>query len=388
VRAVLFIAAYQIIWMDRIPVFAAVDRAVNLARRLVGGKAHAMVNAVLRRLTDSIAERRAHWPGHDAAHLRVSWHDTCRFKCPVLPPVEVESLATHVAAATGERRARYEQLVRRHGAEAAESIAWASQTVPATVLQRNSLRCTPDEFQTALQAAHGNNVTFAGDAAYLPAATPVISSSAFRDGLVFVQDRTACAAALAVGAQAGERVLDLCAAPGGKSAVMAMRMGNVGELVACDTADKRLALVRDNSTRLGLSCIRTRLVESAADNPLDEPPFDAALVDVPCSNTGVIARRPEARLGLTNAKVRSLVELQGKLLRKAAAAVRPGGRLVYSTCSIEPEENDEVVAAFLDSEPRWRLDTAITTLPTWGPHPSDWCDGGYAARLVSSPDAS
>ena len=139
----------------------------------------------------------------------------------------------------------------------------------------------------------------------------------------------------------------------------------------------------DNIARLGLTCVRVNLTSArAARGPVEPELFDAALVDVPCSNTGVIARRPEARLGLAPEKLKSLVRVQKGLIRKAARSVRPGGRLVYSTCSLEPEENESVVGGFLTGHSDWRLDVQQTTLPAWGPRCADWCDGGFAARLV------
>jgi 16S rRNA (cytosine967-C5)-methyltransferase len=293
-------------------------------------------------------------------------------------------LRGYLAATAAERPDRYAGLVARYGPERAEAVAWASQAVPATALQRHTLRIRAEAFERSLRAVFADSVEFAEDAAFLPASVPVLETLPFAEGLAFVQDPTAHAAALAVGAQPGERVLDLCAAPGGKSVVLALQMHDQGEIVACDRDPQRLVRVDENVRRLGLSCIRTRPLTSLADLAGEKDPFDGALVDTPCSNTGVIARRPEARLGLTQRKLRSLVQAQGELLRAAASRVRPGGRLVYSTCSLEPEENEQVVAAFLDESPAWELDVQQTTLPAWGPRLSDWRDGGFLARLRRS----
>jgi len=382
-RAILDTAVYQIVWLDRVPVFAAVDEAVALARRLVGGRAPGMTNAVLRRVAGAVRQRRVPWQRLDPTQVRVSWDQACRFGVAVLPEPKEGNEVAHFASATGERLQRYAELVRRYGPEQAESVAWASQATPAVVLQRNALRVPCDEFARLLHDAFGSCVELAGDAAFLPPTIPVVETAVFRDGLVFIQDSTANAAARAVSAQQGERILDLCAAPGGKSLALALDMQDHGEVVACDNAPERLARVRENVERLRLSCVHTRLL--GPDTPGLDPEtdsFDAALVDVPCSNTGVIARRPEARLGLTPPKLRSLVSVQRQLLRQAAHCVRPGGRLVYSTCSLEPAENEEIVADFLAEDPAWHLDRQETILPAWGPRPSDWRDGGYFARLV------
>ena len=385
-RAILYTAAYQVIWMDRVPVFAAVDQAVGLARRLGRGRAGGMVNAILRRLSGAIAERRVGWTRLDPTQVRVSWEQACQFRTAVLPPVgAVATEAVHIAAATGERVERYEALIARYGAPVAEEVAWALQAVPVLVLQRNGLRATREAFEQQLRQVSGEAVEFAGEAAFMSAGAAVVDAPVFQDGLVYVQDGTAHAAAQAVGAQPGERILDLCAAPGGKSLALAVGMGDRGLVLACDVTQPRLGQVDANVARLGLASVQTRLVdqERAEWGRLDEA-FDAALVDVPCSNSGVIARRPEARLGLAQAKLRSLVAVQQRLLASAAEWVRPGGRLVFSTCSIEPEENGEVVAAFLAAHPEWRRDAEQTTLPAWGGRLSAWRDGGYWARLVRS----
>jgi 16S rRNA C967 or C1407 C5-methylase (RsmB/RsmF family) len=477
-RALLWTAAYQIIWMDRIPLFAAVDQTVELAHATLGRRAAGMVNAVLRRLTGRVAERGTPWRRLAPDQVRVGWSRACAFSQPVLPAAESEhDLPVHLAAASGERRTRFRALVDRFGLKLAEAVAWASSAKPVLVLQRNPLRIDAAGLAAAAAAQWGPQVELSEGALFATNATGVLESRLFTQGQIYVQDQTAHRAATLLEPRAGERILDLCAAPGGKSIALACEMGDRGEIVACDSSAERLRQVCENIERLGLSSIHTHLLAagnagkpsegkrlyqypshqagghgtpSRADPVLGEPgsgpslgatgsdpslgvtgsdvslgatgsdaslgatgsvtrseasksaarravqearhareadrevlerPFDAALVDVPCSNSGVIARRPEARLRLTRSKIAALVRVQAELLRRAAAAVRPGGRLVYSTCSIEPEENERVVSAFLAERTDWTLEHEEIALPNWGPRPSDWRDGGYAALL-------
>ncbi len=381
-RAILATAAYQIIWMSRIPVFAAVDQAVTLARRQVPGRASGMVNAILRRLSGAVLERSTTWQRLNPHHIRVGWDRACTFHTAILPPPQDDDAhSAHLAAATGQHLDQYRALVARHGPVAAEAISWASQAVPVTVLQRNPLRATPDAFAHCFQPDSDTAAEFTPVAAFLPASAPVMDSPAFAGGLVYVQDTTAHRAALAVGVLPGERILDLCAAPGGKSLALAIAANDRATIIACDPDADRLGRVDANVARLGLASIRTRhLPDPEALGTL--PRFDAILVDAPCSNTGVIAKRPEARLGFTPPKLAALVQTQHALLNRAAICATPGGRIVYSTCSIEPAENEQLVAAFLAAHPAWRLDAEETTLPAWGPRLSDWRDGGYFARLT------
>jgi 16S rRNA (cytosine967-C5)-methyltransferase len=173
----------------------------------------------------------------------------------------------------------------------------------------------------------------------------------------------------------GSRVLDLCAAPGGKTTHLAESMQDRGRVVACDVDERRLQTVGLLARRLGLTIVETCRLRPGPDEELPPGPFDAVLADVPCSNTGVLGRRPEARWRLRPEDLAELVALQARLLRLAAGAVRPGGVLVYSTCSIEPEENRDLVRAVLPALPDFRPEAEEELVPG---RPAD---GGYWARL-------
>jgi len=390
-KAILYSGAYQVIWMDRMPPFAAVHEAVSLTHRVVGARSAGMVNAVLRRLTEHIAQRRTTWQHYDASLVRVSWDSACAFALAVLPEASAQRDAwlRHIAAAAAERTPRLATLVSRFGKRSAERIAWASQATPALVVQRNALRIGVEALARRVRELFGDAASVTNDGIFLPSGAAVLDTSLFRDGLVYVQDSGARNAARCLEVQPGERVLDLCAAPGGKTAALAIDMRDRGEVVACDISANRLQLVDQNVTRLGITCVQSWLLprddwRRPSDLPEDSPlrePFDAVLVDVPCSNSGVIARRPEARFRLGRAYLQSLVPLQRRLLQQAAACVRPGGRLVYSTCSIEPAENEDIVADFVSIMSGWSVEHQQLTLPNWGPTPEEWRDGGFVARL-------
>jgi len=206
-----------------------------------------------------------------------------------------------------------------------------------------------------------------------PAALP-----GFGEGLFTVQDETAMSAVTLLDPQPGQNVLDLCAAPGTKSTHLAECMNNNGSLVAADSDAVRLERVPQNARRLGLDIISTVTVRDDLSD-LPQGPFDAILVDAVCSNTGVLAKRPEVRTRLRRGDVEELAGLQLKLLIAAAARLVPGGRLVYSTCSIEPEENSGVIARFLESTPGFQVKETREFFPG---EPSD---GGFQTLLIRNP---
>jgi 16S rRNA (cytosine967-C5)-methyltransferase len=192
-----------------------------------------------------------------------------------------------------------------------------------------------------------------------------------------------------LGAQPGETVLDLCAAPGGKTTFIAQLINNQGKIIASDLDPKRLRLVKDNCERLGVTCVESRssrgneaqtktgqsLLTSAATNER----FDRILVDAPCSNTGVLRRRVDLRWRIQAAEIERLRATQLELLKQAATKLKPGGVLVYSTCSLEPEENSEVVKEFLATPTHFTLEAERQLLPF-----ADGVDGAYVAKLKRS----
>lgn len=380
-RAVLAAAAYQLIWLDRVPEFAAVDEAVTLARRFCGGGAGRMANAVLRKLSSAIETRRTEWTPLSTSQIRVNWMQACSFRVPVLPEADDGPHVAHLAAVTGERPRRLQQLVDMFGDAAAAGISWASQAIPPVVLHPNSLRLNKEDAAARLRAAFGAEVVHDADGrGFMFGQGALANMSLIEDGSFFVQDVTANECAAAIPLAPGMRVLDLCAAPGGKSVALGLALRDQGEIIACDTDQRRIGWVGENARRMGLHCVRSTLIRP--DDSLESfGDFDVALVDAPCSNSGVIARRPEARLGLTDDKLASLNELQMRLLEKAALRIRRDGALVYSTCSIEPRENAELVRTFLAENAGWQLGLERLTLPRWTENPADWRDGGFVAVL-------
>ena len=199
----------------------------------------------------------------------------------------------------------------------------------------------------------------------------------FPDGFWSVQDESAMQAAILLQPQPGERILDMCAAPGGKTCHLAELSDDQAQITACDVSEERLQRIRYNARRLQLNSVTTILVaRDGQDFPAG--PFDAILVDVPCSNTGVLWRRPEARWRFHEHELLYLVPLQTRLLIQACERLRPGGRIVYSTCSVEPEENRGVVDAVLQAFPEFVLAQDQQFLPG---QPSD---GAYQALIVNT----
>ena len=243
------------------------------------------------------------------------------------------------------------------------------------------MRCNPLRIERARllaalrEAGHSAEAGEHLQAVRLHESGPIRDLPGYADGWFSVQDESAMHVAAALAPEPGEVVLDLCAAPGGKTTHLAELMRDTGRIVACDVDERRLQTVSTLAQRLGLTIIETCCLadEHGADVP--SGPFDRALVDVPCSKTGVLGKRPEARWRLRPDDLRHLVSLQVRLLRLAIQRVRPGGAIVYSTCSIEPEENRHVVETVVREAPDITLETAQESVPG---RPAD---GGFWARL-------
>ncbi|MCB9914468.1 MAG: hypothetical protein H6828_04890 [Planctomycetes bacterium] len=361
----------QMFFLGGVPTRAAVSEQVRAAADSLGLSKGRYVNAVLRTAQRASRKGCADDPRRDLVDAEVSFDEPV-FVDPAEHPLVwfEEALSMPAAIAKG--------WIKRYGREEAERMAREALRDPRLSLRVT--RGTRDELAQELAAldlevaagVHPAILTL--PPGHLEA---VLASDAFREGRLTVQGEAALRAAELCRAAPGERWLDLCAAPGGKTAVLA---GAGAEVTACDVGEQKLERLRETCARLGvLERVTTVLLAEGDDAPAG--PFDGVLLDVPCSNTGVLARRPEARWRYGKQARASLEAAQAELLERGAARVRPGGALVWSTCSLEPAENRQRVRAFLEAHPEWTLEAEHEILPR-SSEPAGPVDGGYAARLV------
>lgn len=358
---------YQIFWLDRIPDHAAVHETVALARQRGYGRQAGFINAVLRSYLraaattrDRLAELKIRNPavglshpqwlvtrwekqfGADATRRLLELHNT-----PPRSYARINSLNFGRVRATAGRPADIATI--------ADFLAlWREENVQYRFFTRDWT---------------GENLVFE-----LQAHPPLPTLGSFQQGWFYIQDPSTLLAVRELEPQPGETVLDLCAAPGGKTTYVAQLMNNTGRIVAADAVPARLKLVAENCRRLGITCCVASSPEEALAGP--SPVYDRILVDAPCSNTGVLRRRVDLRWRVRAAEISRLSHQQKTLLRQAATHLKSGGLLVYSTCSLEPEENTQVVRHFLTTHPEFKLERERQLLPF-----ADGTDGAYVARL-------
>jgi 16S rRNA (cytosine967-C5)-methyltransferase len=356
VRMLLRLGLYQMLWLDRIPDHAAIFETVESARRLGFQNQCGFLNGVLRsaqRERDALATQLEKLKTDDPA---LGWShpallvDRWRRR---LPPdalrnlLEWDNTPAHVFARCNELRTDPGSLLAR----------WREENV---------------RYDFGRWDWIGENQCFE-----IRSERPIAQLDSFLTGGFYIQDPGTFLAPSRVGARPGETVLDLCAAPGGKTAMLAQAMQNKGTLVAHDDSAERLDLLRENARRLGLDCLviepdRARLERHA--------PFDRILIDAPCSNTGVLRRRVDARWRFSENELGALRTTQQSLLDAAARWLKPGGTLVYSTCSLESEENEQAVEEFLRRHPRF----SVGSVRALTPH-TDGVDGAFVAAMTFQP---
>jgi 16S rRNA (cytosine967-C5)-methyltransferase len=366
------LGAFQLTLLRNIPAHAALNETVELAARFGRPGAKGFLNGVLRNVARLVTDDWADAPVADALPVEAGQYR--RLTRPVLPDPATNPVE-YLAAGFGLPLWLAARWAGRYPPDECFRLGfWFAGPAPLT-LRVNPLRTDRDAFLAACAAA--------GVAAELgehPQAVRLRDPAAVRElpgydaGWFTVQDETSMRVGSALAPEPGAAILDLCAAPGGKATHLAELTGDRGRVVACDVDGRRLQHVVTTAGRLGLTSIQPRVVDPEGRR-VPPGPFDAALVDVPCSNTGVLGRRPEVRGRLRPDDLPHLVALQTRLLRLAADRTRPGGALVYSTCSIEPEENQQVVQALLSERPEFTLEAEEEAVPG---RPAD---GGYWARL-------
>ncbi len=340
-------ALYQIKYMDKVPDFAAVNSAVQLVKNSKQRFAAPTVNGVLR----NVLRQEISLPeGNGVFALSV------RYSCP-------EYIV--------------KGFIEDYGTETAEELLKSFLTAPDTVIRVNTLLTdTETLFKTLIAEGLSAEKCDIQNALIIKGGINVSESRAFKDGLFHIEDSACQKAVEKLAPRAGEKVLDVCSAPGGKAFTMAEMMNNTGSITACDIYPARVGLIRSGAERLKISIINTLACNSAEYKFKRE--FDAALCDVPCSGLGVLRRKPEIKYKEQPAE-NSLPEIQLSLLENADAAVVAGGRIMYSTCTLRRAENEGVVAAFLDKHKDYELIYEHTFMPH-----TDGTDGFFCALIQKS----
>ena len=361
VRIILRMSGFQLLYLSRIPASAVINDAVELTRRSGKSSAAGLVNAVLRALA----------------------RDREQLKWPAVPPPDaaVEAVADYLAVVHSHPAWLVARWVERHGRDAAERWLDFNNHAAALCLAPNRTLVSRDalaeelladgvETRPTARALHGLHVV----------SGQPLATRAFREGRFLVQDEASQLIAALVDAPRGSRVLDLCASPGGKTMSLVADVGAAGVVVATDVRPHRLRVLASTLTRCRAT--RARLIHVPADGPLPlrDDSFDAVLIDAPCSGLGIVRRDPDIRWRRAPEDLPRFAAAQLSLLDRACGLVRPNGTLIYSTCSSEPEENEDVVAGFLQTHAGYSQLRTHQTLPF-----RDGLEAFYGAVLKRNP---
>ena len=322
VRDIMRAGAYQLLYMDKIPASAAVNESVALCKKLGYARASGFCNAVLRKLA-AVKEHLPDIPGKGTAEYL-----STKYSHPLW-------------------LVRY--MISRRGYDAAEAFFAANNTIPDTFLQVNTLKISAHELLVRLKASGVECTEHPWLPDCLVTSGSVSAMDGFDEGLFYVQDPAAKCAVLAAELTPGMDVLDACAAPGGKSFAAAIAMKNKGSIDSCDLHDKKIRLINDGAQRLGIDIINALPHDARA---LFEKRYDAVICDVPCSGYGVIRKKPEIRYKPQKDSA-AMPPIQTAILENLSQYVKPGGILIYSTCTVLEEENECIVSKFLHVHPEF-----------------------------------
>ncbi|HZW37910.1 MAG TPA: 16S rRNA (cytosine(967)-C(5))-methyltransferase RsmB [Ignavibacteriaceae bacterium] len=358
------VALYQILFLDKVPDHAAVNEAVEFVKKLQGQKPADFTNAILRNII--------------------------RNKNAIRYPDPEEDLIGYLASYYSHPSWMVKRYLERFGKENVEKLLTANNERPYLTLKVNTLKISPDEFKKLLNSVNlkYNQGKLLPEFFKLLNLTNIVNWEYFNEGFFDIQDESAGLACKLLSVERGMRVLDMCAAPGGKSSFLAGLMHDEGEIISLDKFESRVGIVKRNIERLGYKSINAIAFDALE---YDNGKFDRILADVPCSGTGTLAKKPDIKWKKELLDVRKMNEIQYQLLEKAASLIKDGGAIVYSTCSLEPEENILLVKKFLNNHPEFKLQNAGEVLPKQVvdeegfvqtfPHIHQ-TDGAFAAKLI------
>jgi 16S rRNA (cytosine967-C5)-methyltransferase len=382
VQEILRLGVYQLVFLDRIPAFAAVSEAVDACRSRHRRRA-GFVNAVLRSVDRDMGDPQTGKPPLDQQTVPIAPDRYRVFGKPMFysPEDRPEGFLGEAVSLPDDLAGRW--LGQAHSMREAYDRAMQVNARPPVVARVNTAQMSVAEAIARLTdagvdaAAHVNGVSVV-----FTAHVDVTALDLFAEGVISPQDPTATAVVGALDVRPGMRVLDLCAAPGTKTMQIGQIMGGAGQIVAVDVSEAKLQRIAESARRCGLDNIELCPAERLGS--LDPESFDRILIDAPCSNTGVLARRVEARWRFRADALGQLAADQRQLIAMASVFLAAEGRMVYSTCSIEPEENDEVIQGVVRQRGTLKVADRKLTRAEGFAGPAEYRDGGFWAALTRS----
>jgi 16S rRNA (cytosine967-C5)-methyltransferase len=378
---ILRIGAYELIYCPRTGEHAIVNEAVEYAKKTAGKKQSGFVNAVLRQITRHIQNRQIDLSN---ANVRRTLPQTactgCEFDIEILPAPN-DSPDDYFSSAFSLPQWLISQWLLEFGLEKTRQICFASNRKPGIYIRPNSIKTTAEDLVEMLSRENIESVIVNDSMIKIKSPAAITELPGFDEGLFTVQDITAAQAIRLLNPQPDWKILDLCAAPGGKTTQLAELTNDKATIIATYIGSERLEMVRQNVNRLALNSITVINYENLSEAVAKIGSFDCILLDVPCSNTGVLAKRLEVRHRITQKAIEKIAQTQSSLLATAASMIKPNGKICYSTCSIQSRENSELIRALL-KEHAFELEAEKLILPS----AQDNHDGGFAAILKKLSD--
>ena len=364
VKNAMRIALYQVLYLTKIPHPAAINESVEIIKRIKGEKSAGVVNGVLRNVLRHINEIR--YPRKDDD---IHWYFSVMYSHP---------------------RWLVKRWFDRFGEKEGEELLKANTQRPMLSVRTNRLKTEPDFIAEWLKSHEipMQQSSLLQESFEVSSLRDIVNTELFSEGKVSIQDPSATLAARLAQPKSGDLVYDLCAAPGGKTFVIAEMMDNKGEIIALDKYEQKLKYINSDARRLGIDIIVTKTGDAMTFSP--DKQADIVITDVPCTGFGTLSKKPEIKWRRELKDLKALAQQQATILENASLLVKNGGVLLYSTCSIEPEENSEQIIGFLEKHPEFVLDNADNYLPIevcrdgfmqTFPH-IHHTDGAFAARLI------
>ncbi|MBO8167839.1 MAG: 16S rRNA (cytosine(967)-C(5))-methyltransferase RsmB [Thermoanaerobacteraceae bacterium] len=339
IRLILMLGAYQLLYMDKVPARAAVNEMVNLAKKVSNRGAAGFVNGVLRNVIRNLDQ--------------ISW--PCKERDPV----------AYLSVVYSHPRWLVERWLERFGFEETEALCRYNNSPAPTTARVNTLKTTGAALiqQLAEEDVETSPGKLMPEAVVIKSEKPLAELAAYKQGMFTLQDESSMLPARVLAARPGSLVVDGCAAPGGKATHIAQLMNNEGRIIACDVHEHKISLIKQNKERLGCSIIQERMLDARELGRVYRQQVDYLLLDVPCTGLGVLSRRADARWRKNREDIKEMTRLQWEILTKAVPCLKPNGVLVYSTCTLTQEENEDMISAFLKQFPEFVMDDLTPYIP-------------------------